>query len=48
MKSDVKSLKKHLLEIGRDKNYNELAQQYGITDKQGVISGERVRGIFRR
>jgi len=48
MKSDVKSLKKHLLEIGRDKNYNELAQQYGITDKQGVISGERVRGIWRR
>ena len=41
-------LKKHLLENGRDKSYNELAQQFGITDKGGVISGERVRGIWRR
>ena len=48
MKFDVKNLKKHLLENGRDKSYNELAQQYGITDKNGVISGERVRGIWRR
>jgi len=44
----VEGLKKHLLANGRDKSYNELAQQFGVTDKGGVISGERVRGIWRR
>lgn len=45
---NIKKLKKHLLENGRDKSYNELAEQYQIKDKAGHISGERVRGIWRR
>ena len=40
--NEVVRLKKHLLENGRDKSYNELAQQFGITDKGGE-SGEDLK-----
>lgn len=45
---NIKKLKKYLLENGRNKSYNELAQDFDVKDKTGHISGERVRGIWRR
>jgi hypothetical protein len=45
---NIKKLKKYLLENGRNKSYNELAQDFDVKDKNGHISGERVRGIWRR
>ena len=45
---NVKKLREHLLTKGRDKSYNELAELYQIKDKAGHISGERVRGMWRR
>jgi hypothetical protein len=48
MKSNIEKLKLHLLSVGRDKSYNELAQEYQIIDRTGHISGEKVRGIWRR
>jgi hypothetical protein len=45
---NVKKLREHLLTKGRDKSYNELAELYQIKDKAGHISGERVRGVWRR
>ena len=48
MANNIDKLKKHLTEKGRDKSYNELAIEYDIRDKHGIISGEKVRGIWRR
>ena len=48
MKNNIEQLKLHLLNVGRDKSYNELAQEYQIVDRTGHISGEKVRGIWRR
>ena len=44
----MESIKEYLLKNGRDKSYNELAAQFNIKDKSGNLSGERVRGIWRR
>ena len=48
MKNNIEKLKLHLLNEGRNKTYNELAQEYEIRDRNGHISGEKVRGIWRR
>jgi hypothetical protein len=44
----IQALKEYLLKNGRDISYNELAYKFNIKDKSGNLSGEKVRGIWRR
>ena len=45
---EIQALKEYLLKNGRDISYNELADKFNIKDKSGNLSGEKVRGIWRR
>ena len=45
---EIQALKEYLLKNGRDISYNELAAKFNIKDKSGNLSGEKVRGIWRR
>tara|TARA_B110000285_G_C15135957_1_gene626926 strand:+ start:473 stop:1744 length:1272 start_codon:yes stop_codon:yes gene_type:complete len=45
---EMQALKEYLLKNGRDKSYNELATDFNIKDKSGNLSGEKVRGVWRR
>ena len=45
---EMQALKEYLLKNGRDKSYNELATEFNIKDNSNNLSGEKVRGIWRR